>query len=334
MRATRCAIYTRKSSEEGLEQDFNSLDAQREACEAFILSQKHEGWTALLEMYDDGGISGATMERPALKRLLSDIKAGRIDTVMVYKIDRLTRSLGDFAKIVEVFRDGIVSKRRIDKYGRQIGGKPLARDALYLMLQNRIYRGEIVHKQASYPGQHASIIDETLWSAVQKRLADNRVERHTGASASEPSLLAGLIYDHIGERMTPTHANKKGRRYRYYVSQSLIKRGRPKGSDAGRRVPAGDVEQLVADRITGFLRDEAAVFDTIETFVADVNERRSIVRQAADLAGRWRDLGPPEKRRILQSLVARIELGRESVKIEMQPGRIPEVVDPDSEAML
>ncbi len=99
----RCAIYTRKSSEEGLEQDFNSLDAQRESCEAYILSQKHEGWIALPEMYDDGGISGATMERPALKRLLSDIEAGRIDTVVVYKVDRLTRSLGDFAKIVEVF---------------------------------------------------------------------------------------------------------------------------------------------------------------------------------------------------------------------------------------
>jgi DNA invertase Pin-like site-specific DNA recombinase len=104
--ATRCAIYTRKSSEEGLEQDFNSLDAQREACEAFILSQKHEGWTALPEMYDDGGISGATMERPALKRLLADIEAGHVDTVVVYKVDRLTRSLGDFAKIVEVFDTG------------------------------------------------------------------------------------------------------------------------------------------------------------------------------------------------------------------------------------
>ena len=432
----RCAIYTRKSSEEGLEQDFNSLDAQREACEAFILSQKHAGWLALPDMYDDGGISGATMERPALKRLLSDIKAGRIDTVMVYKIDRLTRSLGDFAKIVEVFdtggvsfvsvtqqfntttsmgrltlnmllsfaqferevtgerirdkiaaskrkgmwmgglpplgydvddkklvvnapeaetlrtiyrhyaelgsvrtlkeeldRDGIVSKRRIDKYGRQIGGKPLARGALYLMLQNRIYRGQIVHKETSYPGQHAAIIDEALWSTVQKRLADNRVDRQTGARASEPSLLAGLIYDDVGERMTPTHANKKGRRYRYYVSQSLIKRGRPKGSDAGRRVPAGDVEQLAADRITGFLRDEAAVFDAIEPFVQDVNERRSIVKQAAELAGRWRDLEPPEKRWILQSLVARIEVERERVKIQVRPGRTPEVVDPDGELM-
>ena len=99
----RCAIYTRKSSEEGLEQDFNSLDAQREACEAFIASQKHEGWTILPEMYDDGGFSGATIERPAFQRLLVDVGDGKIDVVVVYKVDRLTRSLSDFAKIVEIF---------------------------------------------------------------------------------------------------------------------------------------------------------------------------------------------------------------------------------------
>jgi site-specific DNA recombinase len=98
-----CAIYTRKSSEEGLEQEFNSLDAQREACEAFVRSQKHEGWSVLLRLYDDPGYSGGTMERPALKRLLADIAAHRIDAVVVYKVDRLTRSLADFANIVEVF---------------------------------------------------------------------------------------------------------------------------------------------------------------------------------------------------------------------------------------
>jgi DNA invertase Pin-like site-specific DNA recombinase len=97
-----CAIYTRKSSEEGLEQEFNSLQAQREACEAFIASQRHEGWACLATCYDDGGFSGATTDRPALQRLLTDITAGRVDTIVVYKIDRLTRSLADFAKIVEV----------------------------------------------------------------------------------------------------------------------------------------------------------------------------------------------------------------------------------------
>ena len=100
---SRCAIYTRKSSDEGLEQTFNSLDAQREACAAFILSQKHEGWRVLPTLYDDGGYSGGTMERPALQRLLADIEAGQVDVVVVYKVDRLTRALSDFAKLVEVF---------------------------------------------------------------------------------------------------------------------------------------------------------------------------------------------------------------------------------------
>src|SRR4051794_11065634 len=320
----RCAIYTRKSSEEGLEQEFNSLHAQREACEAYIRSQKHEGWVALAQMYDDGGVSGGTMDRPALKRLLTDMEAGKINTVVVYKVDRLTRSLGDFAKIVEVFDrqqvsfvsitqsfntttsmgrltlnmllsfaqferevtgerirdkiaaskrkgmwmgglpplgydvqdrklvanqseaetvraiyrryadlgsvralkqelDGIfVSKRRVDRFGRERGGKSLARGALYLMLQNRIYRGEIVHKGASYPGAHEPIVDEELWAKVQSLLYDNRVGRDTGVHAAKPSLLAGLVHDDAGERLTPTHANKNGTRYRYYVSQGLI----------------------------------------------------------------------------------------------------------------
>ena len=99
----RCAIYTRKSSEEGLEQDFNSLDAQREACESYIKSQQHEGWVLVEKEYNDGGFSGGTLERPALKKLFQDIEAGEIDTVVVYKIDRLTRSLMDFSKIVELF---------------------------------------------------------------------------------------------------------------------------------------------------------------------------------------------------------------------------------------
>jgi site-specific DNA recombinase len=101
--AIRCAIYTRKSSEEGLEQSFNSLHAQREACEAYILSQRHEGWQLLANQYDDGGFSGGNMERPGLKKLIADIASGKIDTVVVYKVDRLTRALSDFAKIVETF---------------------------------------------------------------------------------------------------------------------------------------------------------------------------------------------------------------------------------------
>jgi DNA invertase Pin-like site-specific DNA recombinase len=383
-------------------------------------------------MYDDGGISGGTMERPALTRLLADIAAGKIDTVVVYKVDRLTRSLGDFAKIVEVFdtagvsfvsvtqqfnttssmgrltlnmllsfaqferevtgerirdkiavskqkgmwmgglpplgydvqdrklvvneaeaeavrhvyrryvelgsvralkealdRDGIVSKSRVDRFERQTGGKSLARGALYLMLQNRIYRGEIVHKEQSYPGQHAAILDEELWDAVQALLAANRVARKTGTKATAPSLLAGLIYDDVGERMTPTHANKKGTRYRYYVSQNLITRGRSTGSDSGRRIPAGEVEALIAARFTGFFRDQAAIFGAIEPFTEDVNERKKVADRALDLAERWAGLPPSAKCAILQRFIDRIDVQRETLEIAIRPAAIPEIVSPD-----
>jgi len=359
----RCAIYTRKSSEDWLEQDFNSLDAQREACEAYILSQKSAGWIALPEMYDDGGVSGGTLERPALQRLLSDIGASRIDTVVVYKVDRLTRSLNDFAKIVDAFdakgvsfvsvtqqfntttsmgrltlnmllsfaqferevtgerirdkiaaskrkgmwmgglpplgydvedrklvinageavivcdiyrrytilksvralkeeldSEGVVSKARIDRFGRQSCGKSLSRGALYLMLQNRTYRGEIAHRDNCYPGLHDAIVDATLWDEVQAALAENRVERVSRSGATAPGLLASLVYDDSGERMSPTHSNKHGTRYRYYVSQSLIKRGRPKASGSACRVPAADLEAIVEGRICAFLWDQAAIF--------------------------------------------------------------------------
>jgi len=102
-RRLRCAVYTRKSSDEGLEQSFNSLHAQRDACEAYVASQKHEGWVLLPQAYDDGAYSGGSMDRPALQRLLGDIRSGLIDIVVVYKVDRLTRSLADFAKLTELF---------------------------------------------------------------------------------------------------------------------------------------------------------------------------------------------------------------------------------------
>jgi DNA invertase Pin-like site-specific DNA recombinase len=103
VRKLRCAVYTRKSTEEGLDMEFNSLDAQREACEAYVSSQRSEGWVLVPDRYDDGGVSGATLERPALKRLLRDVETGLIDVVVVYKIDRLSRSLSDFSKLVDLF---------------------------------------------------------------------------------------------------------------------------------------------------------------------------------------------------------------------------------------
>ncbi|MGE0719070.1 MAG: recombinase family protein [Alphaproteobacteria bacterium] len=424
----RCAVYTRKSSEEGLEQAFNSLDAQREACEAYIRSQRHEGWVCLSEMYDDGGISGATMERPALKRLLAEIEAGRIDAVVVYKVDRLTRSLGDFAKIVEVFdrrgvsfvsitqqfntttsmgrltlnmllsfaqferevtgerirdkiaaskkkgmwmggyvplgydakdrklvvteteaatvrhifrryaalgsvitlkdeldRDGVVSKRRTDGQGRTSGGARFSRGALYLMLQNRVYRGEIVHKTACYPGEHEPIIDQALWDEVQRKLADNRVERATGVDAAQPSLLAGLIYDDTGERMTPSHANKKGTRYRYYVSRGLVV-GTRRSAPGGRRVPAGDIEALVEGRLIRFIESETEIFGAIGTAVRDAHESKHLIDCAVRLARRWPELLPPEKRAILMTLIDRVDLLRDSLEIHLRAALLPAVL--------
>ena len=103
IRRLRCAVYTRKSTDEGLDREFNTLDAQRDACEAYVLSQRAEGWTLVADRYDDGGFSGGTLERPALQRLLRDIEQGRVEVVVVYKIDRLSRSLMDFSRLVECF---------------------------------------------------------------------------------------------------------------------------------------------------------------------------------------------------------------------------------------
>jgi DNA invertase Pin-like site-specific DNA recombinase len=375
-------------------------------------------------MYDDGGISGATMERPALKRLLADIEANKVDTVVVYKVDRLTRSLGDFAKIVEVFdrrgasfvsvtqafnttnsmgrltlnmllsfaqferevtgerirdkiaaskqkgmwmggnvplgydvadrklivnaaeaetvrhiyrryaelgsvfalkdaldREGIKSKLRVDKAGRRTGGLPLVRGALYTLLQNPIYRGDIRHKDKRYPGQHDVIVDEFLWDEVQRTLAANRVNRDTGAGTAQPSLLAGLIYDDTGTRMTPSHANKKGARYRYYVSQGPIP-----GQRRGRRVPAGNIEWLVEERLRQFLASEAEVFGAVESLAGDITSYTDLIARAADLARRWPRLGPTRKRRVLTALVERIDLMRETLEIRIRPGRLPLVL--------
>ncbi|MEI9931695.1 MAG: recombinase family protein [Rhizomicrobium sp.] len=289
----RCAVYTRKSSEEGLEQSFNSLHAQREACEAFVLSQRHEGWSVVAKPYDDGGFSGGTMDRPGLKALLADIEAGEVDVVVVYKIDRLTRSLFDFAKIVEIFdaqkvsfvsvtqsfntttsmgrltlnvllsfaqferevtgeriRDKVAASK---KRGMWMGGNiPLGYDLkdrklvinedeaatvrtifklyvelgavrkvkseldrlqlktkvqkpasglikggllfrvghIYTILRNRLYRGEIEHKDRSTQGDHPSIVVPTMWERVYAQLAANAAVRRTGTSSKEPSMLA------------------------------------------------------------------------------------------------------------------------------------------------
>jgi DNA invertase Pin-like site-specific DNA recombinase len=308
-----CAIYTRKSSEEGLEQDFNSLHAQREACEAFIKSQAGEGWRPVKTAYDDGGLSGGTMERPALQRLLADIDQGLIDVVVVYKVDRLTRSLADFAKMVEVFdthgvsfvavtqqfntttsmgrltlnvllsfaqferevtgerirdkiaaskrkgmwmggcvplgydisdrrividereaesvryifrryeelgcvrllkedldRRGVVSKRRTSKTGTESGAHSFSRGALYALLSNPIYVGEIRHKNLRYPGQHQAIVDRAVWERTQQQLQERRVRTKSHKVGVEKSPLIGDWSTKMAIGLRPvTHANER-----------------------------------------------------------------------------------------------------------------------------
>jgi hypothetical protein len=146
------------------------------------------------------------------------------------------------------------------------------------MLQNRIYRGEITHRGNAYPAEHQPIVDEVLWDQVQAILYDNRVDRATGADAKQPSLLAGLIFDESGERLTPSHAVKKGTRYRYYVSRSLIV-GTAKDKSTGRRIPAANLESLVITRLRAFLTDEGAVLNVIrEEHVDGAAQSRLIAR--------------------------------------------------------
>src|SRR4029077_8799755 len=154
----------------------------------------------------------------------------------------------------------IRSKLRTSASGRISGGKPFARGALYLMLRNRIYRGEIVHNKQSHLGEHEPIIDQPLWDAVQAQLASNSAQqRHDGGKNRPPSLLTGMLFDGDGNRMTPSHAVKKGTRYRYYVSRSLITKDRAEGS-AGRRIPAAEIEQLVTSRVHRWLLDPGSIY--------------------------------------------------------------------------
>src|SRR5258707_7689978 len=368
------------------------------------------------------------MDRPALKELLAHIREKRIDVVVVYKVDRLTRSLADFAKMVEVFdasgisfvavtqqfntttsmgrltlnvllpcaqferevtgeriRDkiaaskrkgmwmggvpplgyeacdrkltpieseaetvrhifqryaelgsvrllkaeleahGIAGKSWISVAGRRWRGKPIARGALYLMLQNRIYRGEIVHKDQSYPGEHEAIIDPASWDAVQARLAENAVERSTGVRVKNPSLLAGLLFDSEGHRMTPTHAVKKGKRYRYYVSRPLIVGAR---ADAvGLRIPAAEIEQIVTNRIRRLLSEPASVFEILQAQSGEPLLQQRLMARAAELAGKWAGMSPLRMRVVLLAVVQRVDMHPDQVMIHLRSRRLAALLD-------
>jgi DNA invertase Pin-like site-specific DNA recombinase len=362
------------------------------------------------DRYDDGGVSGGTLERPALKRLLADIEAGLVDVVLVYKVDRLSRSLMDFAKLVETFeahdvtfvaitqslntttsmgrltlnmllsfaqyereligervRDKIAASRArgmwmggpvplgyrvenrkllVDDAGAatvnrvfegfaEIGsgtkllpilraeglvtktGKPFDKSALYKLLVNRVYLGEAVHKGTSYPGEHAGIVSQELWDRVHAVLQEGPRVRGGRSRGQAASLLRGLLFGADGRALSPTHTRKKGRLYRYYVSQSVLQGG---ANDATyRRLPAGEIEAVVMAQVRALLRQPEVVVGTWRAAQAqapDVTED-----ECREALGRldplWEELFPAEQERIVRLLVERVTVGEAGAEIKL-----------------
>ncbi|WP_413431519.1 recombinase family protein [Crateriforma spongiae] len=384
----RCAIYTRKSHEEGLDQEFNSLDSQRDAAENYIASQSAEGWVALPTRYDDGGFSGGNLERPAMKRLLADIEAGEVDCVVVYKVDRLSRSLLDFARIMgtldeqnvsfvsvtqhfntthsmgrltlnillsfaqfereiigERIRDKIAGQRRRGKWaggvpvlgydvdrserspklvinddeavrvrrifamylemgsilpvvqecerrgwlnkawvtrgGKSKGGRPFDKSAIHAMLTNPLYAGRIRHKDQTFKGEHAAIVDKVVFEETQRLLKSNSRGRGNAVSNKHDALLRGLLFcPKCRLAMVHNIARRKTKLYRYYTCQTAIKRGYKKCPFPS--LPAGEMEN--------------AVVEHIRRIGSDTELRREVLTQSqTQAAGELEDLGGQDR---------------------------------------
>jgi DNA invertase Pin-like site-specific DNA recombinase len=375
-KTVHCAIYARVSTDQGLEQDFNSLDAQYDASQAYIRSQAHAGWTLIRTKYEDGGFSGGNTDRPALQRLLADVRAGKIDIIVVYKVDRLTRSLADFAKLVELFdkysvsfvsvtqqfntttsmgrltlnvllsfaqferevtserirdkiaaskrkglwvggmaplgydtterkitvnkveaetvrtifrsylkrgglnplmadlrKHGIVTKQRLLRSGKTVGGIPFTRGPLAHLLRNRFYIGEVVFKGETLPGEQPAIIDRKLFDAVQTKL-DGQLRAYKQKRTSSGAILAGRLFDDRGQRMTPTHTHKGTTKYRYYISLPLVQGQSEKAGNIS-RVSAPEIEALVTKSVRDRLGRSADLDDEalVQTHVTRVDLR-------------------------------------------------------------
>src|ERR1700730_12513708 len=230
-------------------------------------------------------------------------------------IFRRYAELGSVALLkAELDRLGIVSKRREGAGGRVAGGQHFSRGALYLMLQNRIYRGEIVHQGAAYPGQHKAILDPELWQIVQDKLTANRRERSLAAGAEAPSLLASLVVDTEGSPMTPIHATKKAKRYRYYVSTSLLA-GDHTQAQKGMRAPAGDIEALVLDRLKAFFSSRTDIGDALTPLGLEARAFDAALRNAFTLSQPWLAMPPIERESLVRDIVGQITVAADRIEI-------------------
>ncbi|MBP0441280.1 recombinase family protein [Tianweitania sediminis] len=407
----RCAIYTRKSTEEGLEQEFNSLDAQHEACAAYITSQIGLGWKLMPDRYDDGGLSGGSMERPALQRLLRDIRDGKVDVVVVYKIDRLTRSLMDFSRIVETFdsqnvsfvsitqqfntttsmgrltlnvllsfaqferevtaeriRDKVAASKKkgmwmggtvptgyvvkakklqIDQAGAdevrslfsrylEVGSVPglvdilneeraraatdenwkrVSKGKLYYMLANPLYIGKVRHGEEVHKGEHRPIIDEATFAEVQARLAEQAPRRKGLPVQKDIHLLNGILYDDLGDRMSPIHATKAGKRYRYYMS-SRLKNGKRHEHD-GWRIAAQEIEAIALHQLRAVLSDQVMLADWIVEHATQQQVATGLDRAAPWLMAIEQNQRPSLLRQALQIAIHRIELAQDRLRLHV-----------------
>ena len=220
---------------------------------------------------------------------------------------------------------GTKSKRRTRPGGAEYGGQKFSRGALYLILQNRIYRGEIPHKGNSYPGEQPAIVDKPLWDEVQAVLAANRVERTTGVRGRHPSLLTGMVFDESGERLTPTHAVKKGTRYRYYVSTSLIT-GAGRNRSSGRRIPAGNLEGLVINRLRTFLADPGAILDAADGDSHNGSGRSQLIECGRHLAEELGAYATDKVKATLMTLFCRVEIRSDRIDITLSRGRLTQLL--------
>ena len=384
----------------------------------FILSQKALGWKPVKGEYDDGGFSGGNLERPALKKLLSDIRARRIRIIVVYKVDRLTRSLGDFAKLVELFdahgvsfvsvtqqfnttssmgrltlnvllsfaqferevtgerirdkiaaskkkgmwmggnppvgyrpherslvidepqaervreiyrlylelgsvkalkkevdRRGWISPERTSRRNKPCGGRPFSAGNLRCMLQNRTYHGQIAHKGIVYEGQHPALIDDQTWQAVQDQIASTLRIHRTRQQKVAPTLLAGLVVNEDGRKFIPDHANKKGKRYRYYVCP------RPEGADdtsspRSIRIPADELEGVVIDTLAALLQDESRVREVIGK--QETEELGQALALATSLAQRLAGTAASDKIDVLRTLLEKLTVHTDHLELAVK----------------